>query len=435
MDPILVVVLMVVVLLFLLAIGMHIAFALAFVGIAGYFVLNGEKSTLGLIATVPYRTMASFLFTTIPLYLFMGEVLASSGLSGELFTATRKWVGRIPGGLAQATIAACCVFAALCGSSGATAAAVGKMAVPEMLKSGYDKKLSTGSVITGGTLGILIPPSVPFIVYGLLTETSVGRLYMAGVVPGIMLAVMYMIFIFIWASLSPRIAPLPPRTSWKEKFVSLKGVIGPGVIILVVLGAIYAGVTTATEAAAIGASGALIVAGIYRRLSWQLVWGALLRSVKTTCMIYAIIMGAFIFGYAFIISGATQKLALFVVGLDVSRWVIMGFIAVFYLVLGTFLEAAAMTILTVPIIVPIVVAMGFDVVWFGVLMVIFSEAALITPPEGTNLFVVKGIAGEGVSIAEIFHGIVPFLGVMILGLILIIIFPQIALWLPSTMNR
>ena len=424
----------IVALIALLAARMPVGFAMTAVGIGGVAILyeGNLGPVIGTLGTTPFATANSFVFTTIPLFILMGSVAYRSGVSGEMFDTARKWIGHWPGGLACSTVGACAIFSAASGSSVATAAAMGAITVPEMRSRGVSPRLASGVVAAGGTLGILIPPSLGMLVYAMVTDQSMGRLLVAGILPGLLLAAMFVATVIIWALLKKKDAPRGERFGWIARLRSVSGIAGIGILSVLVMGGIYGGFVTPTEAAAVGASGSFLIAAAKRRLTWSVAVGALDDTVRTTCMVFMIIIGAHILNVFLATSQIPTILSEFLNGLPLSRHGILILILVMYLVLGCFLDVLAMVVLTVPIVFPALLALGFDPIWFGVIMVMIMEMALITPPVGMNVYVIKGIAPD-IALHTIFAGVWPFLVALILTMALIIIFPGIALWLPNAM--
>lgn len=417
----------------LMMLRMPIAFTMAFIGFIGFWYLRGFDPTLTIFKTVPYGTAATFIFTVLPFFVLMGLLCFHAGISEELYSTAYAWVGHQPGGLAMATIGGCAGFSAICGDSLATAATMGTIGIPEMKKFSYDSSLATGCVAAGGTLGILIPPSIGFIIYGLLTEESIGKLFMAGIIPGILLASMFMLSIYIRARINPALGPRGAKTTFLEKMKSLKGTGAMLILFVLVMGGIYVGFVTPTEGGALGAFGALVIALVRRKLKWSSFKEALLETGQNTSMILIIIVGVFILGYFVSMSQIPMALSSFIVSLEVSRYIILAMILFLYIILGMLMNIIPMIMLTLPIFYPTILSLGFDPIWFGVIMVIMMEMGQITPPVGVNVFVIAGIAKD-VPMGTIFKGILPFWGVQILVVILLTIFPQIALWIPSMMK-
>ncbi len=435
MDPVIVGVIGTVLVFILLFLGMPIAFALMLVGFAGISYLASIEAALPIAARTVYEVSAYYPYTVIPLFIVMGGFAGSSGMTKDLYSAFDKWFRKLPGGLGIATIGACAGFAAVSGSSVATAATMGTVALPEMKRFNYHPRLATGTVAAGGTLGFLIPPSIGFIVYGMLTEQSIGKLLVAGMIPGLILAVAYMAIVVVWVKLNPSVAPVSPEAvSWGEKFSALLGVWEPLAIFLVVMGGIYGGLFTPTEAGAMGATVLFLVAIIKRKLNRQNLVGALLEAVRISVMVLFLVAGANVFSYFLALSTIPMKVAGWAAALEVSPYLIHTIIIIIYLFLGCFLDAISMMVLTMPVIYPVILALGFNPIWFGVIAVLMMEAGLITPPMGLNIFTVAGVAKD-VPIETIFRGVAPFLLSIFAIVILITIFPQLALFLPNMMMR
>ncbi|MEZ5652242.1 MAG: TRAP transporter large permease [Burkholderiaceae bacterium] len=422
----------IVVLLVLLAARMPVGFAMMAVGVGGVSYLYGGNlgPIMGTLGIAPYSTALNFVFTTIPLFILMGNIAFRSGVSEEMYGTARSWLGHWRGGLANATIGACAIFAAASGSSVATAAAMGTITVPEMRRHGVNARLASGVVAAGGTLGILIPPSLGMLIYAMVTDQSMGRLLLAGIVPGLLLTVMFLLTVTLWARLRPGDAPPAPRMPWRQRWRSLSGVAGIGVLSLLVMGGIYGGFATPTEAAAVGAFGSFVIAAFKRRLTWQAVVASLDDTVRTTCMVFMIIIGAHVLNIFLATTQVPVAISEALNGLPLSRHAILALVLLMYLVLGCFLDVLAMIVLTVPIVFPALMALGFDPIWFGVVIVLIMEMALITPPVGMNVYVIKGIAPD-IPLHVIFAGIWPFLVAQIATLVLLVLMPDIALWLPS----
>ena len=421
-------------LLFLLfATGMPIAFVMTLVGWLGYVYLGSLDGGLNILGLSFYAGGTTYTLSVIPLFVLMGQFASHAGLSHQIYWAVERWLGHRRGGLAMATVCACAGFAAISGSSVATAATMGTVALPEMKKYRYGMSLATGTVAAGGTLGILIPPSATFVFYAILTEQSVGKLFIAGILPGIMLAFLFMLAINIQVRLNPELAPRGPGATFKERINALKGVWGILVLFLIVMGGIYTGVFTPTEAAGIGAFGAFVFSLYTRKMAWHHFVASLRLTGQTTGMIFIIVIGAYVFGYFLAVTRIPFELADYMSGLEVSRYIILAGVVLIYTILGMFLDGWAIMVLTIPIIHPMMVNLGFDPIWFSVMVVIMLEMALITPPVGVNVFIIKGVAKD-VPMYSIFRGIWPFWVAMLVGLIILSIFPQIALFLPNTMK-
>ncbi len=434
MDPLMIGVIGIVILVILLFMGMNIGITMFAVGFFGYMIVVNFNAALGILKTIPFAQATNYSFTVIPLFVLMGQFAFHSGMSADLFDAANKWLGRFRGGLAMATVAACAGFAAICGSTAATAATMGVVALPEMRKHGYKDSLATGSIAAGGTLGILIPPSTGFIIYGIVAEQSIGQLFAAGVLPGIVLAICYILAVVVQVKMKPDLAPATAKFTLKEMVISLKGTIGMIVLFLAVIGGMFAGIFTANEAAAVGAVLALGFMIIKRQFTWKRFVMCLRDTIKTSAMVFLILIGAYVFGSFLAITKLPMSLASFVDSLEVSRYVILAVIIIIYMVLGCLMDSLAMVMLTVPIFLPIVLALGFDPIWYGVLMIMVMEMGLITPPVGMNVYIVAGVAKD-VPLFTIFKGVAPFVGAMVVAIIIVIAFPQISLLLPGLFFR
>jgi tripartite ATP-independent transporter DctM subunit len=417
----------------LLLASVPIGFSMAIGGLFGMSLIIGFWPALGLFATTAYESTVNYSLSIIPLFILMGSIASRSGLSRELYKAFDTWIGSFRGGLALATIGACGAFAAICGSSLATAATMSKVALPEMRRFHYAESLATGSVAAGGVLGILIPPSVILVLYGILTETSIGNLFIAGFIPGILTIIGFMIAISIVTRIWPEMSRPGEKSTFGQKLEALGHTWGVLLLFALVIGGIYFGVFTPTEAAGVGAVGAFVISGLRRRLTFQSVKEALLETVTTTSMIFVVLIGAITVNNLLIFSGLAAALSSFVNGLDVSPLAIIAIILAIYLVMGCIFDSLAMILLTIPIFFPIVSGLGFDPVWFGILVVMVVELGLITPPIGMNVFVIKGMVPE-VPLNTIYAGVLPFCVAQILLIVLIVLFPPLATWLPSTMR-
>ena len=434
MSPTLVGILGLAGLFLLIFLRVPIGIALSIAGALGYWALSGLDPTLALLGSVPFEIAYNYDLSIIALFVLMGNFAMVSGMSRDLYDMARSLVGHWPGGLASATVVGCAGFAAVSGSSLASAVTMGRVALPEMKRHDYHPRLATGCVAAGGTLGILIPPSTGFIIYALLTEESIGQLFLAGVLPGLLLTGLFMATIAILTRLNPAIGPRAPRLSWRERLRSVGRSLSLVGIVFAVLGGIYFGVFTPVEAAGIGAFLTLVLTIVRRRLTLETLKFCILETVKTFAFVYLIVIGAFLFNPFLAVTQIPANLAAAMPGLDLSPVVILIVIVLGYIVLGTFLEGLAMMVLTLPIVFPLIKDMGYDPIWFGALLVVILEMSLISPPLGLNVFVVKGIA-EGVPMGEIFRGIIPFWGAMLICAALLIAFPDIALILPETMIR
>jgi tripartite ATP-independent transporter DctM subunit len=421
-------------LLLLLALRMPIGIALILVGGVGFAVLVDLPAALALLGSEPFTVASFYPLSVIPFFILMGNLATVSGMGQDLYAAVYAWVGHKRGGLATATIAACAGFAALSGSSVASALAMGQVAMPEMRRYKYDPRLATGCIAAGGTLGILIPPSTGFAVYGILTEQSIGRLFLAGVFPGLLLTALFIITITLLTRWRPHYGPPGPATPMRQRLRALWRATPMVGIVLITIGGIYLGAFTATEAAAVGAFLALVLAIARRRLTRTAMAGAMLNTVQTTALVFLILIGANMFTPFMGVSQIPGELATLLKELALPRLGVLAIIIFVYVILGMFLEGFAMMVLTLPIVFPVIIALGYDPIWFGVIMVVVLEMGLISPPVGVNVFVVKGIARD-VPMGQIFVGIIPFWIAMVICTAILIAFPQIALYLPNTMVR
>ena len=431
MDPITIGILCFLALFVLLIMTVPIGFAMGLCGLVGMSMIIGVGPSLSLFGTTVYETTATYDLSIIPLFVLMGAVAARSGLSKELYGAFNAWFGAFRGGLALATVGACGAFAAICGSSVATAATMSKVALPEMKRYKYSESLATGSVAAGGIIGILIPPSVVLVLYGVLTETSIGDLFIAGFLPGILTIVGFMLVVVVVTRLNPASGPAGERVSLKEKFAALGRTWAIILLFGLVIGGIYFGVFTPTEAAGIGAVGAFAISALRRRMTLANTRDALLETVKTTAMIFTILIGALTLNNLMVFSGIASALSGFVSGLDMHPMAVMAVILLIYLVMGCFLDALAMILLTVPIFFSIITDLGFDPVWFGIIVVMVVELGLITPPIGMNVFVIKGMMPD-VKLSSIYKGVIPFVIAQFILIIMVFLIPDIALWLPES---
>lgn len=420
-------------LLVLLFSGLPIGMCMGLVGFLGLAYVVGLKPGLGVMGTVPHNTVSSYSLSVVPLFILMGTLCYQSGLTEEIYYAVHKWVGSFRGGLAMATVGACALFAAVSGSSLATTATMGRVALPEMKKFKYSAHLASGCIAAGGSIGILIPPSIILVIYAILTEQSIGKLFLAGFIPGVLEAVFYIATIYILCRHNPLMGPKGPRSTFKEKMVALKAAWGVVVLFLLVIGGIYLGVFTPTEAAGVGAFGAFLFSLFKGKLNWEGFTAGLDETIRTTAMMFVILIGAMILGYFFAITRLPFKLSEFVGGLAVNRYIILLLIIALYLVLGAIFSSLAMIVLTVPILFPIITALKFDPIWFGVIIVRVVEMGMITPPVGINVFVLKGVARD-LPLEVIFKGITPFLVADICHVALLVAVPQLATFLPSLMS-
>jgi C4-dicarboxylate transporter, DctM subunit len=433
MDSVIIGYIAVAVLIAVIFTGVPIGVAMGLIGLIGMIYISGPMAGLSLLERVPFDTMANYDMSVVPLFILMGSICYFGGISQDLFYAAYKWLGGLKGGLAMATIAACAAFAAVSGSSIATAVTMGTVALPEMKKYKYDMRLATGTIAAGGTIGILIPPSIIFMIYGIITQNSIGKLFIAGFIPGIIESLMFIAAIYIMCSINPRLGPAGPKTKFIEKILILKNTWAVAALFLIVLGGLYFGWFSPTEGAGIGAFGAFIFAILRGKLSWKTFHESLLDTAKTTGMVFIIVIGANMLGYFIAVTQMPNALASTISTLPVHPIIIMMLIILIYLFLGCVMDTMAMVLLTVPIFYPVVIKLGFDPIWFGVIIVMVSEMGLITPPVGLNVYVIKGIAKD-VSMYQIFQGIMPFLIADVILVIVMIFVPQIALFLPSLMK-
>jgi tripartite ATP-independent transporter DctM subunit len=417
----------------LMMLRVPVGIAMGTVGVLGFGYLIGDLSpALRLLAQSPIRTATEAEFAVIPLFLLMGAFASASGMSRELFRASNTFLGHLRGGLGVATIAACGGFAAICGSSVATAATFSRVAYPEMRAHGYPQSFATGVIAAGGSLGIMIPPSTVFAVYGLITEQDIGKLFIAGILPGLLAVAMYMSTITIISLVAPKYLPKTPKHTWAERVAALRDIWAVVLLFIFIIGGLYAGMFTATEAAGMGAAGALIISLARRKLTRVDFWRCLVESLRTTASVFTILIGALLFGYFLTITQTPQKLTALLTGFGLGPYGALILIMLMYLVLGCIMDAMAMIILTIPIVFPVVKALGFDPIWFGVVIVMTVELGLIHPPVGMNVFVIKSVVTD-VKLSTIFKGVLPFVVTDIIRLAILIAFPVIALWLPSHM--
>jgi len=422
-------------LLLLLFWGMPIAFVMMLVGFLGISYLSSVETALPLLADNLYSGVAHYPYTIIPLFVLMGTFATSAGITTELYNTFEKWLRRLPGGLGIATIAACAGFAAVSGSSVAAAAAMGQVALPQMRRFGYDPKLATGVVAAGGTLSFLIPPSLGFVIFGMLTEQSIGKLLIAGIIPGLFLSLSYALIVYIRVKLNPNLAPMvPEKVSLKEKIVALKGVWETLLVFCIVMGGIYGGLINPTEAGAVGAFCLFVIVILKGRLSKKALVDGLFDTIRISCMVIFLVAGANMFSYFLALSTIPTKVSIWIAGLSVSKYLILTIILAIYLMLGCFLDAVSMMVLTLPVVFPILVSLNFDPIWFGVIAVLMMEAGLITPPVGLNVYTLAGIARD-VPMGDIFKGTLPFLFAIFFVVLAITLFPHLATYLPKMMVR
>ncbi|HEY5622778.1 MAG TPA: TRAP transporter large permease [Gammaproteobacteria bacterium] len=420
-------------LLILLIIGVPIAFSMAFTGAVGLWLIEGAGPTLAHAALIPWEHGRDFIFVTVPLFVLMGQLFYHAGLAGDLYEGLSKWVSRVPGGLAIASVLACGGFGAVTGSSIATVATMGTIVMPEMRRYQYDSRLATGALAASGTLGILIPPSLIFVFYGVMTETSIGALFVAGIVPGVITALMFSLIIFVRCIVNPSLGPKGPAASWRERFAAV-GRLGPVTgLFIVIIGGIYLGIFTPTEAAGVGCVGVLIAALLQRKLSLKSIGAALRGTTLISAMIFAIIVGGYMVARFLAVTGLTEALVEAILSAGLGRIGFLLMLVALYLVLGAMLDVLGMIVLTIPFVLPIVIELGIDPVWFGVFVVIMAELAMITPPIGANVFIMRRVAPD-VPMESIFRGVFPFVIGELVILAMLIFFPGIALWLVERMG-
>ena len=410
-----------------------LAFAMGFVGFVGLGLMRGWPATAASAAQVIYESGFTYTLSVVPLFVLMGNFVARAGLAQELFRAAYAFVGHVRGGLAHATVLACAGFGAICGSSIATAATMAKVAYPSMKKLGYADYLSTGVIAAGGTLGIMIPPSTILVIYGIVTETNIGKLFAAGVLPGLLCAAMMMGAVAFITWRDPAAGPAAGRSSWRERLTAVRNIWGVALLVLLVLGGIYGGVFTATEGAGIGASGAFFFALARGKLTPRITFEILVESARTTAMLFAILIAAMMFASFVNFTTMPGDLKDWILQLGLPPLAVVAAMMLIYVVLGTIMEELSMVLLTIPVFFPIVVQLGFDPVWFGVLIVLVVQIGLISPPVGMNLFVISSLL-KGVALAQIFRGVWLFVVALILALVVVLELPQLALWLPGFMR-
>lgn len=416
----------------LMLVRMPVAFSMMCVGFFGMWALEGFRSAGGVVVTESFSAVASYSLIVAPMFVLLGNVSSAAGFSSGLYDAAYAWVGRFRGGLASSSVIACAAFAAVCGSSVATAVTLGKVALPEMRRLGYAPGLSTGAIAAGGTLGFLIPPSTGFVLYAILTEQSIGRLFMAGVIPGLLLTALFVLVVWLVAYLDPAAGPRGRAMTMREKLGTLRRSAPLLGVMVLSIGGIYVGAFTPVEASGIGAALVILLAFATRSISLVGFWKAIQDTLRTSAMLYMIVIGANVLNPFFAVTRIPAVLGEGLQSLGLGAYGSLAVIILAYIILGMFMDGLAMLVVTIPIVYPIMMSFGFDPIWFGVVAVIVIEMGMITPPVGMNVFVVRGVAGD-VPLATIFKGVTPFLLAMILALLLIIVFPEIALMLPNSM--
>lgn len=413
--------------------SMPVAFAMLAAGVIGFSMIVTPHAAFSMVTADLYETFSSYSLTVIPLFVMMGQVSFHAGISRRLFRSAYAWIGHLNGGLAMATVGACAGFGAICGSGPATAATMSAVALPEMKRYGYSDSLAAGTVASGGSLGMLIPPSVVFIVYALMTEQSIGRLFLAGIIPGILITGLFCVSIYIRCTKNKKLGPAGPKQSWKERFLSLHGVLETLILFVLVMGGMFIGLFTPIEAAAIGAAGSFAIAFFQKELNMHKIKQILLETVRTSSMVFFIVAGAVVFGRFLAVSRIPFAAAEFFVSLPLPGWMIMMIIILFFLIAGCIIDALALILLTIPIFYPVILELGFDPIWFGVIVVVITQMGVITPPVGVNVYVVSGMERD-IPLPEIFKGAMPFLFVLIISALILIMFPQVCLFLPNLLN-
>ncbi len=433
MDPDLIAVIGFIALFVLMLLRVPVGMAMGLVGITGFAVLSGAGPALKLVGQTSMRTVTDYNFGVIPMFMLMGAFVSVSGLSQEMFRAAHSLVGHVRGGLGAATILACGGFSAICGSSVATAATFSSVAYPEMRRFGYPQSFATGVIAAGGTLGIMIPPSTVMAVYAILTQQDIGKLFVAGILPGLLAILMYVATIWVIVRVRPNWLPAGQLKPLRERVQDFKAIWAPLLLFIFVIGGLYGGLFTPTEAGGVGACGAFIIGLVRGRLDAAKIKEALLSTTRTSAAVFTILIGALMFGYFLTITQTPQKVAAFLTGMGIGAYGVLMLILVMYLILGCLMDAMAMIILTVPIIYPVVVQLGFDPIWFGVIIVMTVELGLITPPVGMNVFVIKSVLPD-TSFSTIYRGVSPFIVTDVIRLAILVAFPAISLWLPATMG-
>jgi C4-dicarboxylate transporter, DctM subunit len=416
----------------LMLLRVPVGMAMGLVGVSGFAYLVNGDAALKIIGHTSMRTVTDYTFGVIPMFLLMGAFVSNSGMSRELFRAANSFVGHFRGGLGIATIAACAGFAAISGSSVATAATFATVAYPEMRRYNYPQSFATGVIAAGGTLGAMLPPSTVLAVYGIITEQDIGKLFIAGVIPGLLAASMDMLTVVVIGWLRPDFLPVAPRHSWKKRLFGLREIWAMLLLFVFVIGGLYGGLFTPTEAGGVGATGALIIGIIRGKLDGVQIRRSLLQAVRTAAAVLTVLIGALLFGYFLTVTQTPQKVTAFLTALGLGRYGVLALIMLMYIVLGCLMDSLAMIILTIPIIFPVIIQLGFDPIWFGVIIVMTVELGLIHPPVGMNVFVIKSVVQE-VTFSTIFRGVLPFILTDLIRLVILIAFPILALWLPSHM--
>ena len=433
MNPVTLVIVLTIVMVILFLLRMPIGFAMALVGIIGFSALRGLGPGLSIVTRDLFDVFSSYSYTAITMFILMGTLAFYTGISRRLYDAGYTMFGRLPGGLAISTIAACAMFSAICGSTNATAAAMGRVSLPEMKRYKYDDALATGCVAAAGSLGILIPPSTIFLVYGIMTENSIGKLFISGVIPGIILATLFAVTVLIITIRNPKLAPPGGPTTWKEKVQGMTGIIEALVLFLLVILGIFLGWFSPTYAAAAGTAGVIVIGLVRRQLTWQGFLNGVRDAIRINCFIMVIVAGAFVFGHFLTVTNIPTMLVNWVEAMHMNKYLVLIAVIAIYYVISMFMDELALIVLTIPIFYPLILSVGWDPIWFGVIMVVLVEMGVIAPPVGINVFVIYGVA-EGVPLTTIYKGIFPFLACMFVLAVLLMVFPALATWLPSFMT-
>lgn len=417
-------------LLLLLLASMPVGFAMTIVGVAGFALVVNPHAALAILAADYYDCFSNYGLTVIPLFVLMGQVAFHAGLSGRLFDAAHAWFGRMRGGLAVSTIGACAAFGAICGSGPATAATMAAVALPEMKRHRYHAPFAAGTIAAAGSIGMLIPPSVVFIVYGIMTEQSIGKVFLAGILPGLLVTALFAATAYLVCRRHPAWGPAAPAVPWRTRFKALAGIAQILLLFALVMGGMFAGWFTPTEAAAVGAAGSILLAALSKKLTFKVLLTALMETLRTSCMVMVIVAGATVFGHFLQITGLPTSIAAYLAALPLPPLAIMALILLFYVVAGAFLDALALVLLTIPIFYPVVLRLGFDPIWFGVMIVLVTQMGVITPPVGVNVYVVSGM-DRAIPLPSVFRGALPYLWALLLATALLLLFPSIATCLPN----
>ncbi len=437
MSPTLIGIIGIVVMVIIFMTRMPVAYVMAMIGFLGFSTMISTKGGLNLLAKDFYEVFSSYGLTTVPLFILMGQLAFNAGISRRLYDTAYKGLGSTRGGLAIATVSACTAFGAVCGSSAATAATMATVGLPEMKRFNYADELAAGSVASGGGLGMIMPPSVVLIVYGILTEQSIGKLFVAGIFPALLVTVLFIIAIMIWCAYAPDQGPRGESFSWSDKFKSLLGMGETLAVFALVMGGLFFGLFTPTEAAGVGVFGVLAVSMLRRQITWPLFVDALYETLRTSCMVMMLVAGAVVFGKFLAVTRIPFNIASWIGGFDLPPLLILGMVVLVYFIGGCFMDSLALVMLTVPIFFPLVLDLGYDPIWFGIIIVMVTEMGVITPPVGINVYVVYGVArglpGGGMALESIFKGIAPFMVAVLVGIIILAVFPQIILFLPNLM--